>query len=185
MKKSPDQTVHSSFWSNLFKKNVSDDDLAEILRDMPPFQFVSNNVLQQILASMHARQYIAGEFIFYQDDPGIGLYIINEGQVDIEYISPTGKSVQLAEFKEGDFFGELALLDGDTRSASARAKSDCKVSVLFKPDLDSIIERYPKEGAAILGGIAKIVVTRLRQLNSDYFQLYNLYSQIKEAHHGN
>ncbi|MBI2417499.1 MAG: cyclic nucleotide-binding domain-containing protein [Ignavibacteriales bacterium] len=92
--------------------------------------------------------------------------------------------MKLADFKPGDFFGELALVDGETRSATARAKSDCKISVLFKPDFDSLLEKYPREGLQIMQGISKIIITRLRRLNTDYFALYDSYLQLKEQKNG-
>jgi CRP-like cAMP-binding protein len=81
----------------------------------------------------------------------------------------------LATFSKGDFFGELALVDGEKRSASAIAKTECKVSVIFKPDLDEFIEKYPRKGIKILTGISSMIALRLRKLNEDYFDLqYNL-----------
>jgi len=74
-------------------------------------------------------------------------------------------------FHKGDFFGELALVDGEKRSASAIANTDTKLSVIFKPDLDEYIEKYPKKGLKILQGIAEITAIRLRTLNEDYFYL--------------
>ena len=73
----------------------------------------------------------------------------------------------------GDFFGELALLDEEKRSASAIALKDSQVAVIFKPDLDEFVETHSKEGIQILRGISQIVATRLRNLNQDYFTLYN------------
>ena len=79
--------------------------------------------------------------------------------------------ITLAVFQKGDFFGELALIDSEKRSASAIANSDTKLSVIFKPDLDEFIEKYPKKGIKIVQGIAEITAVRLRTLNEDYFNL--------------
>jgi CRP-like cAMP-binding protein len=167
-----EKLIHSSFWSNIFKKNVVRSELTAVLRSMPPFAQVSEKLISELDGIMHHRQFIAGEYIFLQNDPGIGLYVINDGQVAIEKTENGKDSITLAEFSIGDFFGELALLDGETRSASAKAITDCKVSVLFKPDLDRLLDKYPKEGLKVVSGIAEIVVTRLRKLNDEYFTLY-------------
>ena len=82
-----------------------------------------------------------------------------------------GDKLTLAVIQKGDFFGELALVDGEKRSASAVAKSDSRLSVIFKPDLDEFIEKYPKKGIQILKGIAEITTVRLRTLNEDYFKI--------------
>ncbi len=174
------QNIHSSFWSNVFKKNLHRSDLIDILSEIPPFADLLPRTAQELFASMHQRQFIAGEYIFLQDDPGLGLYIITAGEVQIEINDNTGKKLIIAEFGKGDFFGELALLDGENRSASAKAKTDAKVSVLFKPDLDNIIKRHPKDGVNILSRFTKIIITRLRNLNQEYFQLYNENLNLKE-----
>jgi CRP-like cAMP-binding protein len=123
------------------------------------------------MSIIHKRNYLAGEIIFYQGDSGIGLYIIRDGEVVISRESEEGDKVVLAVFQKGDFFGELALIDNDKRSASAIAQTDTKLSVIFKPDLDEFIEKYPKKGIKILEGIAEITAMRLRKLNEDYFNL--------------
>ena len=122
---------------------------------------------------IHNRNYLAGEYIFYQGDPGIGLYIIREGEVSISREGNENDKISLATFSKGDFFGELALIDGETRSASAIANTDARLAVIFKPDLDEFIDKYPKKGIKILVGIAHIVTVRLRTLNEEYFNLQN------------
>jgi len=101
----------------------------------------------------------------------IGLYVIREGKVRIIRSDEEGNEIELAIFSKGDFFGELAMIDGEKRSASAVAKSDVRAAVIFKPDLDEFIEKYPKKGINILYGISKIIATRLRLLNEDFFSI--------------
>jgi CRP-like cAMP-binding protein len=169
------KTVHSSFWVNFFNSSKEESDLRKSLQSMPIFKDLSKHDLSSLLKIIHNRTYVAGEFIFQQGDPGIGLYVIREGQVEILRENSSGEKKSLAIFSKGDFFGELALVDGEKRSASAIAKSDCKISVIFKPDLDEFIEKYPKKGIKILNGISIIIALRLRKLNEDYFNLqYNL-----------
>lgn len=171
--------VHSSFWSNIFKSPTEKTDLEKSLQSLPLFKSLSIKDLNLLMRISHNRSYVAGEYIFYQGDPGIGLYIIRDGEVEIKRETETGHMFSLATFGKGDFFGELALVDGEKRSASAIAKSDTRLSVLFKPDLDEFIERYPKKGIKILDGIAGIIAVRLRKLNEDYFYLLN--KQLKET----
>jgi CRP-like cAMP-binding protein len=116
---------------------------------------------------------LAGEYIFYQGDPGIGLYLIREGEISISRGDNEKDKITLATFSKGDFFGELAMIDGETRSASAIANTDTRLAVIFKPDLDEFIEKYPKKGIKILEGIAHIVAIRLRALNEEYLTIQN------------
>jgi len=165
------KTIHSSFWANIFNPPTESDDLVKSLRLIPIFKSLTKRDFSTFLGIIHNRNYLAGEYIFYQGDPGIGLYIIREGEVEIVRENDKGDKLTLAAIHKGDFFGELALIDGEKRSASAMAKSDTRLSVIFKPDLDEYIEKYPKKGINILQGIAEITAIRLRTLNEDYFKI--------------
>jgi CRP-like cAMP-binding protein len=165
------KTIHSSFWANIFNPPTESDDLVKTLRSIPIFKSLTKRDFSTFMSIIHNRNYLAGEYIFYQGDPGIGLYVIREGQVEIIRENDNGDKLTLATVQKGDFFGELALIDGEKRSASAVAKSDTRLSVIFKPDLDEFIEKYPKKGIKILQGIAEITTVRLRSLNEDYFKI--------------
>ena len=163
---------HSNFWANLFKAPADRSELEDVLLKMPPFCNLNHKDLKSLIQLMHNRSYNPGEIIFSQGDPGIGLYIIHEGEVIIERCADNGQKVKLATFTRGDFFGELALLDEDKRSASAIAVKESKLAVIFKPDLDDYIEKNPKRGMKILQGISQILAARLRNVNQDFVTLY-------------
>ena len=162
----------SSFWANLFKTPAEKSDLEELLLSMPPFENLSSKYIKLLLQIVHNRAYEANEYIFYQGDPGIALYIVREGAVAITQAVKENKIIELATLERGDFFGELALLDDEVRSGSAIAIEPSNLAVIFKPDLDEFIERYPKVGIKILRGISTIISTRLRRLNDEYFSIY-------------
>ena len=173
MEEVDNKTVHSSFWANIFNYPTEKSDLQFSLQSIPLFESLGKRDLSLILNIIHSRSYLTGEYIFYQGDPGIGLYVIREGKVRIIRSDEEGNEIELAIFSKGDFFGELAMVDGEKRSASAVAKTDARAAVIFKPDLDEFIEKYPKKGINILFGISKIIATRLRLLNEDFFSLQN------------
>ncbi len=162
----------SSFWSNLFKQTTHRDQLKDMLSIMPSFSSLSSRDLDLLLPIIHHRVYAGNEYVFYQGDPGIGLYIILDGEVIIERQIDKDHKYMLARFIAGDFFGELALLDDESRSASAIATKNSKLAVIFRPDMDEFIEKYPKKGIKILKGISQMVATRLRSTNDDFFTLY-------------
>jgi len=164
--------TNSSFWANLFKTPTEKSELEEVLLSMPPFKNLNSKSIKLLMKVIHNRIYTSNENIFYQGDPGIGLYIIIRGEVLITQ-DTNGERFDLALLTRGDFFGELALLDEAKRSASAIALKDSQLAVIFKPDLDEFVESNSKEGINILRGISQIIATRLRNLNQDYFALYN------------
>jgi CRP/FNR family cyclic AMP-dependent transcriptional regulator len=167
----------STFWTNLFKSPTERTDIEEMLLSMPPFKDFGSTHLKNLLKVIHTRYYTAGEYIFYQGDPGIALYLINDGEVRIcKQIDSEEDIVELAKFKRGDFFGEMALLDNDVRSASAIAVKDSNLAVIFKPDLDRFIEKYPKKGIQVLRGLSQIIATRLRIMDDELLIVSSSYS---------
>jgi CRP/FNR family cyclic AMP-dependent transcriptional regulator len=171
LKEEKNKAFRSSFWANIFHQPDEKSDLRISLSSIPLFESFGKRDLSFLLHIIHNRTYLAGEFIFYQGDPGIGLYLIRDGEVQIIREDEAGNQIILATFSKGDFFGELALVDGEKRSASAIAITDVRAAVIFKPDLDEFILKYPKKGINILNGISQIVVRRLRSLNEDFFSL--------------
>ncbi|MBS3945905.1 MAG: cyclic nucleotide-binding domain-containing protein [Melioribacter sp.] len=167
------KSVKSSFWSNLFKTPTKKDQLEDIMLSMAPFKNLDQKYFKILFKLIHNRVYSPNEYIFMQNDPGIGLYLILKGEVLITYETEDGERFDLANLSNGDFFGELALLDEDKRSASAIAMKESQLAVIFKPDLDEFIDAHPKEGIKILRGISQILATRLRNINMDYITLYN------------
>lgn len=181
MAENNDESVHSSFWSNIFKAPSGKPDFEKTIQAAPPFKYLKKRDMSLVYRIIHDRNYVAGEYIFMQGDPGIGLYIIRDGEISIQRKTENAVIIHLAEFKKGDFFGELALVDGEKRSASAIAKTDAKISVIFKPDLDEFIETYPKIGYKVLLGIAEIIAVRLRALNEDYISILTSRPQSEES----
>ncbi len=164
--------IRSSFWSNLFGTSSGAMDLRNTLLAIPIFKGLSGREISLITNIMHERNYLSGEYIFYQGDPGIGMYIIREGTVEIKRVFENKETLSLALLNKGDFFGELALIDGEKRSASGIAVEDTKVAVIFKPDLDEFVEKFPKTGTKILQGLNQVIIARLRKLNEDLISLH-------------
>ena len=134
----------------------------DTLRSIPIFSELSRRELAAVERILHKREYSAGEVIFRQDEPGLGMYIIESGQVSIL----TDESHDnMTELGDGEFFGELPLLDGGSRSATAVAKTPCRIFGFFQPDLFALIERDPKLGVKIVLSLAAIIGMRLRAVN--------------------
>ncbi len=93
------------------------------LAAIPFFGGLEPAALERLAAAMRARRFRRGEVIFHIGDPGDALFVIVSGEVKISLPSETGDEAILATLRPGDVFGELALLDGAPRSASASALS--------------------------------------------------------------
>src|SRR5205823_7827631 len=89
------------------------------LAEVPLFTGLSQQELGVISERVRQRRYKEGDTIFHRDDPGVALYVILSGKVKIHNENPDGTDLMIAVLTASDFFGELAVIDGDERSADA------------------------------------------------------------------
>lgn len=162
----------SAIWKNIFSsRGVREGTTEAALRNVPAFTILSPRELKEVAAIVHKREYQSGEPVFYQGDPGLGMYIIQEGEVAISIAEKDGARRELAVLREGDFFGEIALLDESPRSASAICKTDCSLIGFFRPDLFELIDKNSRLGLKIVLKLAEIVAARLRTTDTEISRL--------------
>ena len=106
----------------------------DFLKQVPLFQSLRPEDMKLLSASVRTQSVKKGGALFHQGSEGTALYIIKKGSVKIVLPSRRGDEVILAIFSEGDFFGEMALLDGLPRSADAVALESCELLVLSRVD---------------------------------------------------
>ena len=115
-----------------------------LIQTVPLFSDLSETSLKVITDKMVARSYDKEKMILIEESAGETFFLISEGTVKITRMSDDGREVILAILGEGDFFGEMALLDGEGRSANVIALEDAKVLTLQRSDFLDILERFPK-----------------------------------------
>lgn len=168
----PSHTPGDSLWKNIFSgKLVRKGSAEDILRSVPAFAHLSVRELKEVAEICHYREYRAGETVFAQGDPGLGMYIIQEGDVGIVMDDRQGRRRELSVLSVGDFFGEMGLIDESPRSATALCRTDCRLVGFFRPDLFELIERDSRLGIKIVLKLAEIVAERLRnaqRMSEDY-----------------
>ena len=140
------------------------------------FDSLSNRELAAIERILHKREYQPNEVIFRQDEPGMGMYIVESGTVRIV---SEGRAVDMSEVLEGEVFGEISLLDEAPRSASAIAKTACTLFGFFQPDLFALIDRNPTLGVKIVIRLARIMGTRVRHANESMQLLVDEIQKLK------
>ncbi len=149
-----------TYWSNIFKKKEKQQDsIYAFLRRTPIFQDLSGKELKAVERILHRRTYKEDEVVFSENEHGVGMYIIESGQIQI--LLGKDKKV-LAVLSTGDFFGEMAVILEGLRTASAVAKSPSTLLGFFRPDLFNLMETHPKIGNKILFRLAQMVSERLR-----------------------
>ncbi|MBI4825019.1 MAG: cyclic nucleotide-binding domain-containing protein [Nitrospirae bacterium] len=158
----------NNLWGNIFKRQQREG-VRDILKKVPVFADLSNNDISHIERILHCREYQPDEVVFSQGTPGFGMYIIEDGAVTI--VSEPSMKV-LAELQGGDFFGELALLDDSPRSATAMAKTSCRMLCFFQSDLFELISQKPRIGVKILQCLARTIGERLKRANEEIHALH-------------
>ena len=118
--------------------------------------------LRELAGAARRRTFRAGEVIFHRDDPGQVLYVIRSGKVKIYITSQDGQEVALAVFGPGDYFGELALLDGQPRSASAVAIEPVETYALQRNDFINAVMHHPRIAVQVMNVLSR----RLRQTDA-------------------
>lgn len=111
------------------------------------FSRLSPRELKIVATLIHQREAHAGEIIFDEGEEGQAIYIIFTGRI---LICPQGQvDAPIAEIGPGRIFGELALIDGGSRSAQARALADCDLGVMFRGDFENLMESHAVIAAKI------------------------------------
>ncbi|GCE48889.1 CRP-like cAMP-binding protein [Thermosporothrix hazakensis] len=125
------------------------------LKQVDLFAGLSDADIQELSNVARKRTFRSGEVIFHRDDPGQVLYIIKEGKVKICLISPEGQEISLVVFGKGEYFGELALLDGLGRSTDAIALEKVECYTLQRSDFHKAIMKNPLIAIKVLEVLSK------------------------------
>jgi|SRR4051812_28421800 CRP/FNR family cyclic AMP-dependent transcriptional regulator len=131
----------------------------DVLKRVPLFSDLSEAELGRFAEVTREREYPKNSVILFEDDPGDALYIVSTGQVKVVLIGEDGREVILSVLGDGDFFGEMSLIDDEPRSAHVIAMKDSQLLVLRRDDFQSRLEEQPKIALKLL----RVLVQRLRR----------------------
>ena len=148
----------------------SDSFAREALARCPLFARANERILESLASSLRRRRFRRNEVIFHQGDPGDSLHVVASGAVKIVLPSAEGEEAIIATLRPGDFFGELALLDGAPRSATATALEPSETMVLPRPVFVDLLDTLPGLRDALLADLAK----ELRRLTGHVEELHFL-----------
>ena len=134
---------------------------AHMLKKVPLFAEFSDEDLGSIASLMQARRYAKHAVLVYEGDPGDALFVVLSGNVAVTRVSNDGKETILSILKEGDFFGEMGVLDASPRSATIKALRDAEVAILARKDFLDLLGRNPAMCLSLVGALS----SRLRATN--------------------
>jgi len=122
----------------------------ESLKNIPIFTSLSEKHLEELSEIMLEKTYRKNQVIFDQGDPGNSLIIIKSGLVKISLVDSNNHEFIIKTFSVNDFFGEMSLLDGGPRSATATAVEDTQALIIFRDNFVGLIKKNPSVALGML-----------------------------------
>jgi CRP/FNR family transcriptional regulator, cyclic AMP receptor protein len=132
------------------------------LQNVPIFNELNNVELEKIAALGIRKQYKKGSIVLLEEETGAALFVIASGKVKIARMDDDGREVILSILGESDFFGEMAILDGLTRSANVVATSKTELFMIHRKDFLGLLTEYPSVAIALL----RELTARLRKADA-------------------
>lgn len=131
-----------------------------LLREVPLFKTLNDNDLGQLADLAEEKFFDPGDRLMIQNEYSSELYIIANGEVEIRVFSDEGEK-HISTIGNGDYLGEMAILDGAPRSASAYAKTKTRTLSINGSSFHAILRDRPTVALAVLSDLSK----RIRELN--------------------
>jgi CRP-like cAMP-binding protein len=142
----------------------------EEMKKIPVFSGLSENEIYDLFKLAFVKHYKAGATLFVEGMTGEILYVVLKGKVNI--CKKTNKDeIVIATMEEGDFFGELSLIDAAPRSATARVVADSELVAITKKVFDDMLNADPVVVAKLLIEFLKTAATRLRATDKKFESL--------------
>ncbi len=131
----------------------------QLLAAVPLFERFNDEERQLLASQLDEVEFQPGQLIFRRTDPGGAIFIVASGEVEVFIEDSTGSRIVFETVKAGDFFGELSLLDGESRSASAQALKPTRALRVDRSDLEQLFARHPTAAMDVLA----VITRRLRE----------------------
>jgi CRP-like cAMP-binding protein len=143
------------------------------------FQDLKEAEVNQVLERTSPRDFPAGTVIIQEGDPGDSLFIMKAGEVEItkqltlvlDEDTPKERVMIRLKAEDGVYFGEMALLENETRSATVTALTDCTLLELHQKDFLDLVSQKPAMGVKLLLRLSQILSRHLRKTNQDVVKL--------------
>ncbi|MFB6097657.1 MAG: Crp/Fnr family transcriptional regulator [Salinibacter sp.] len=143
-------------------------EIAERLREVPALSHLSSSACYAMADVTHRRTYRRGEVLYYEGDPGLGLYIVASGRVRLLTDRESDPPCELRVLETNDMIGGLSLLGDFSRLETAETVTEAEVLGFFCPDLKNVMRRNPEAGAEIVMALARHVAAQHVELVRRY-----------------
>jgi CRP-like cAMP-binding protein len=130
-------------------------DKNDFLRYVPLFSELSDETIEQISKLGSKKNFTKDSVILFEHETGSALFIIVKGKVKISRVSDDGKEVILSILNESDFFGEMSILDGSSRSANVTAMEDSEIFIIQRNEFINLLQSHAEISIALLMELTK------------------------------
>jgi CRP-like cAMP-binding protein len=138
------------------------------IKGSPLLQGLSQAERQLLAAQCEVREMEEGTTIFIENMPGESLFLIKRGTIRISRMFAEGDEKTLVVLGPEDVFGEMAVIDGLPRSATARVAENAELVSLSKQSLEAICQHEPSLALKLISNVARIFSKRVREANEEY-----------------
>jgi CRP-like cAMP-binding protein len=138
---------------------ISTAEKVALLRRHPMFKELDPKICERLAANAKTRTLARGATLFTKGDAGTCLFAVCSGVVQMTAASSEGKSAVFNQIGAGEIFGEIALLDGQPRTADAMAFTDCRLMIIDRRDFLPLLHDFPNVAIKLL----EILCSRLRR----------------------
>ncbi|OHB32264.1 MAG: hypothetical protein A2X84_08915 [Desulfuromonadaceae bacterium GWC2_58_13] len=142
-----------------------------VLRESALFADMTDAEIASLAELFTEKTIPAGKTVFVENMPGESLYLVKEGTIRISKMLAEGDEQTLVVLGAEDTFGEMAVLDGAPRSATARVIEDAHLLSIRKSEFDELCESYPALGLKLMRNIIRIFSKRIRESNEEYREM--------------
>jgi CRP-like cAMP-binding protein len=132
----------------------------DLVRRVPLFATLPEEEFRSLEPIFQVKNYRKNQVIFLEEETGNYMYIVLAGKVTVTKTTASGKETILAIHQTGDFFGEMALLDGKTSPATVSAMEDCRIAAIHNSDF----QRHLMSNEKVVRQIVQVLCSRLRQV---------------------
>ena len=139
-----------------------------LLENSPLFKGMAAKEIEYLGSIFTLSQIREGKTVFIENMPGESLYLIKQGTVQISQMLAEVNEQELLALGTGDIFGEMAVIDGGNRSATARITKNTILYSLSRKDFNSLVSEQPRLGLQLTLNIVRIFSARIRSAKDDY-----------------
>lgn len=142
--------------------------ILETLKNCSLFKDLSAEDLEALVPLFAEKEMAEGTTVFVENMPGESLYVVRQGTIQISKMIAEGQERTLIVMGPDEVFGEMAIIDGSARSATARVAEKAVLLSIRKSEFEALCERNPRTGLKLMRNIIRLFSQRVRENNDEF-----------------